>query len=65
MQNNTDFQQLVADLRAIGIQEGDSLLVHSSFKSMGHIEGGIATLIAAFRHVLGETGTLILPFWDV
>lgn len=61
MQNNTDFQQLVADLRAIGIQEGDSLLVHSSFKSMGHIEGGIATLIAAFRHVLGETGTLIVP----
>lgn len=61
MENNPDYLQLVSDLRAIGIQEGDCLLVHSSFKSMGHIEGGIATLVSALLHVLGETGTLIVP----
>lgn len=61
MQNNPDFLQLVQDLQAIGIQEGDCLLMHSSFKSMGSIEGGIATLVAALRYVLGEKGTLIVP----
>ena len=61
MQNNPDFIQLVHDLKAIGVKEGDSVLVHSSFKSMGHIAGGIATLVAAFREVLGESGTLIVP----
>ena len=61
MERNPDFLQLVTDLQAIGIQEGDSVLIHSSFKSMGHIEGGIATFVAAMRHVLGESGTLIVP----
>ena len=61
MNNNPDFLQLVNDLRAIGLKEGDSVLVHSSFKSMGHIEGGIATLVDAFREVLGESGTLVVP----
>ena len=61
MKNNPDYLQLVSDLRAIGIKEGDCLFVHSSFKSMGHIEGGIDTVIKALRHVLGETGTLIFP----
>lgn len=61
MQNNPDFIQLVHDLKAIGVKEGDSVLVHSSFKSMGHIAGGIATLVDAFREVLGESGTLIVP----
>lgn len=61
MQNNPDFLQLIHDLQAIGIHEGDSLLMHSSFKSMGTVEGGIATLIAALRHVLGKCGTLVVP----
>ena len=61
MEHNPDYLQLVSDLRAIGIKEGDCLFVHSSFKSMGHIEGGIDTLVKALLHVLGETGTLIVP----
>ena len=61
MEQNKDFQQLVKDLKAIGIREGDSVLMHSSFKSMGHIEGGIATFVAAMRHVLGPTGTFVVP----
>ena len=58
---NTSFERLVQDLKALGIKEGDVLMVHSSLKSMGHVEGGAETVIAALRAVLGEEGTLMLP----
>ena len=58
---NASFERLTEDLRAIGVQAGDILLVHSSLKSMGHVEGGAETVIAALRAVLGEEGTLLFP----
>ena len=58
---NASFEKIVCDLRALGVKAGDVLLVHSSLKSMGHVEGGAETVIAALRAVLGEEGTLLLP----
>jgi len=52
---------LVNVLRAIGLNTGDTLLVHSSYKSLGGVEGGPQTVIDAFLEVLGEDGTLIMP----
>ena len=40
---------------------GDILLVHSSFKSLGPVEGGAETVIAGLLDALGESGTLVLP----
>ena len=42
-----DFNIIKEDLKSIGLCPGDSVLVHSSFKSMGQVEGGIQTLIDA------------------
>ena len=39
--------QLVSALREIGLKPGDSFIVHSSFKSLGEIEGGPETVIDA------------------
>ena len=58
---NNDFIRLKNDLESIGVREGDSLLLHSSFKSLGTIEGGIQTLVDALLSTLGERGTLIAP----
>ena len=58
---NADYLVLKDDLRAIGVREGDSILIHSSYKSMGGIEGGIKTLIDALLAVIGDKGTLIAP----
>jgi len=54
------------ELRALGVEKGDCLFVHSSFKSLGKIEGGAKTLIDAFLSYLGEDGTLLFPgfSWD-
>ena len=55
------YHQIKEDLKAMGLKTGDAVLVHSSFKSMGTVEGGIQTLVEALLSVIGDTGTLIVP----
>jgi len=58
---NPSFEILCRDLAALGLRAGDTVIVHSSLSSMGQVEGGAETVIAALRAVLGETGTLMFP----
>ena len=44
-----------------GIKKGDILLVHSSFKSMGEVDGGAESVIGGFLDAIGEEGTLVFP----
>lgn len=54
----------VADqLRALGVERGGVLLVHSSFRAVRPVEGGPAGLIGALRDALGPDGTLVMPSW--
>ena len=50
-----------AGLRQAGVEAGSVALVHSSLSSMGRVEGGAPTVIAALRAVLGPQGTLVMP----
>lgn len=52
---------IVAALRHLGLTAGDLVMVHSSMKSFGHVEGGAQTVIDAFEEVLTRTGTLCMP----
>lgn len=54
-------QKLVDDLKKIGLQKGDSVLVHSSLSKIGFVEGGPATVVNALFEVIGEEGTLLFP----
>ena len=58
---NTTFEQLKKDLQNLGVSAGDLLVVHSSFKSLGYVEGGAECVIAALKAVLGPEGTLVFP----
>ena len=53
--------ELAADLRALGLQAGDQVMVHSSYKSLGGAEGGPPTVVEALLEVLGPSGTLVVP----
>lgn len=53
--------KLVADLRRLGIQEGDRIFVHSSFKKIGLAKGGPAAVVAALQKAVGASGTLGMP----
>ncbi|MBU5449496.1 AAC(3) family N-acetyltransferase [Acetivibrio sp. MSJd-27] len=58
---NRDYTKLKEDLICLGLQPGDSVLIHSSFKAMGKIDGGIQTLLDALRSVVKDSGTLVFP----
>lgn len=52
---------LVADFRALGIQPGMVLVVHSSLSAIGWVNGGPVAVILALEAVLGAEGTLVMP----
>ncbi len=52
---------IVAGLRDLNILAGDRLLIHSSLRSFGHVEGGAATVIEALLRTVGEEGTVLAP----
>ncbi|MET7743805.1 AAC(3) family N-acetyltransferase [Streptomyces sp. NPDC005385] len=52
---------LAADLRTLGVQAGETLLVHSSLSSLGWVNGGPVTLVQGLLDALGPDGTLVVP----
>lgn len=53
--------ELTADLQALGVGEGATLMVHSSLSSIGKVAGGPETVIRALLAAIGPQGTLVLP----
>jgi len=58
------FEKLVEGFRKLGVAEGDTLLVHSSYKSLGAVDGGPQIVVNALEAVLGEEGTLVMPAFN-
>lgn len=52
---------LAADLRALGVEPGMVLLVHSSLSALGWVNGGPAAVIHALQDALTPAGTLVMP----
>src|SRR3954469_18423437 len=52
---------LVAQLRALGVDPGGVLIVHAAFSKVGPIDDGPRGLIDALRIVLWPDGTLVMP----
>ena len=44
-----------------GAKDGDSVIFHSSLKSMGHVKGGATAVIDGVLKAVGEKGTVIVP----
>ncbi|HOL49423.1 MAG TPA: AAC(3) family N-acetyltransferase [bacterium] len=58
-------EKLVSNLKNIGVEEGDVLFIHSSFKSIGKVEGGAQTVIDALKESVGEKGTILMPVFNL
>ena len=57
---------LVSNLVRLGVPCGGLLMVHSSLRGIGHVEGGAETVVDALLEALGSEGTLVVPtFTDV
>ena len=53
--------QIAEALRALGLEAGCIVMVHSSLSSMGHVQDGADAVVDALIDVLGPEGTLVVP----
>ncbi len=54
-------ESLRADMAALGVAPGMTLLVHTSLSRIGWVAGGPQAVIMALQELLGPAGTLVMP----
>ena len=59
------YDHLLGDLIELGVEKGDTLFMHSSFKSLGPVEGGVDTVIRALEESIGPNGLLLMPSFNL
>lgn len=52
---------LIKQFRSCGVADGQTICVHTSLSKVGWVVGGAETVIRALLHVVGPTGTLMMP----
>ena len=58
-------KKLTQDFTNLGIAQGDTLFIHSSFKSLGPVEEGAGTIISALEASVGEAGLILMPTFSL
>ena len=61
MKDLVTFQTVKNTLAELGVKEGDSILTHSSFKSLGPVENAGQTIVRGMMETVGDEGTVIFP----
>jgi len=54
-------ESILGELCALGIERGDTIIVHSSLSSLGWVAGGAGALILALERAVTPKGTLVMP----
>lgn len=61
MSDTITASDISAALSAAGIAAGDVIMVHSSLKSFGHVDGGAEAVVDALLKAVGPEGTVVVP----
>ena len=59
------YDDLMQDLRNLGVESGHILFVHSSFKSLGPVQDGVETVVRALEDSIGPEGLLLMPSFNL
>lgn len=65
MNSSYTLEKLITDFTNLGVDKSDILFIHSSFKSLGKVEGGAATVISALEAVIGIDGLILMPSFNL
>ena len=58
-------ETLAHDLKTLGVDSGDILFIHSSFKSLGLVEDGARTVVGALEDAVGAEGLILMPSFNL
>ncbi len=58
-------EKLISDFTNLGVEKSDILFIHSSFKSLGDVDGGAGTVVAALEKVIGKDGLILMPSFNL
>ena len=58
-------EKLTQDFTDLGIQKGETLFIHSSFKSLGPVEDGAGTVISALEAAVSAEGLILMPTFSL
>ena len=53
--------QLVNNIKEVGINAGDTILIHASLSKIGNVKGGSKTVIDALIESVGKNGNVVMP----
>ena len=59
-----NFNELLAGFKQTHVQPGDTIIVHTSYKSLGGVEGGVETIIDVMMNLVGPEGTVMFPAFN-
>lgn len=54
-------QSVVEDVRELGVEPGETLLVHSSLSALGWVAGGAQAVVEGLMEAVTPAGTLLMP----
>jgi aminoglycoside N3'-acetyltransferase len=57
----TSQKDLLLQLKALGVREAQTLMVHASLRKLGPIEGRAEGLLSCLGSLIGPAGTLVFP----
>ena len=56
--------QLLDGFRQTAVRHGDTVIVHTSYKSLGGVDGGVEAVIDVLLDLVGAGGTLLFPAFN-
>ncbi|MCY4402058.1 MAG: AAC(3) family N-acetyltransferase [Candidatus Poribacteria bacterium] len=56
---------LITNFIQLGLEKNNTVFIHSSFKSLGQVEGGADTVISALENVIGKDGLILMPSFNL
>jgi aminoglycoside 3-N-acetyltransferase len=58
------YKELLEGFRQVKVKQGETLVVHTSYKSLGGVEGGVDAVIDVMRELVGPKGTVMFPAFN-
>lgn len=58
-------EEMINDLKKLGLKKEDIVLVHSSLSSIGYVVGGTDTVVNALLETVGPKGTIFMPAYPM